>query len=101
MGSHDKLVQKAIEQIAQTIHQRTPGKKRKRKKLLEEALRLYHDTIGFIGSIAYDSDDEFSAGNTGDVVPHLRSIGISATTAAQLAPYICEQIAEVALDGRD
>ncbi|MBI2030709.1 hypothetical protein HYT05_03735 [Candidatus Kaiserbacteria bacterium] len=101
MGSHDKLVQKAIQEIAQTIHQRTPEKKRKRKKLLEEALRLYHDTIGFIGRTAYDEDDEFSVGNTGDVVPHLRSIGVNAATATQLAPYICERIAEIAVDGPD
>jgi hypothetical protein len=101
MGTHDKLVQKAIQEIADTIRQKKPGKKQKQKKLLEEARRLYHDTIGFIGHTAYDEDDEFPSGNTGDVVPHLRSIGVHAATAAQLAPYVCERIAEIAVDGPD
>lgn len=101
MASHEKLVKKAIQEIADTIRDKTPRKKPEQEKLLEKARLLYDDTIGFLRHTAYDSDDDFPAGNTGDVIPHLRSIGVNAATAVQLAPHICARIAEAALDGPD
>ncbi|MBI2030304.1 hypothetical protein HYT05_01635 [Candidatus Kaiserbacteria bacterium] len=100
MGTDDKLFQKAIEQIATKIRKETPKKKWAEVDVLEEARRRYDSTVTSLGFDAFNADDRDTTDPV-DVACFLHAIGIEKGTAARLAPFACERIAEIALDGPD
>lgn len=101
VGSHERLVQEAIGEIAQRIRKKTSKKNRKKNTALQEAALLYYETIRSLGRDVYDTDDEPVTGNTADIALFLRTIGVSEQTAGQLAPHVSAKIAHLALDGPD
>lgn len=101
MGSHERLIQEAIGEIAEKIRKKTSKKNRKKNTALQEAALLYHETIRSLGRDAYDTDDEPVTGNTADIALFLRTIGVREQTAGQLALHLSAEIAEFALDGPD
>jgi hypothetical protein len=93
MGTHDKLVQKAIEQIAKKIHKEEKEKGARptpRTQLLRRASRLFAQAVK--PPCHNDDDDDVADIYTRDIVAVLIGQGVKQETAAQLAPKIAENV---------
>ncbi len=100
MGTHDKLVQKAIEQIAKKIHKEEKEKGARpipRTQLLQRASRVFARAVK--PPYHSDDDDDIADIYARDIVAVLVGQGVKQETATQLAPKLTENVNE--FDGYD